>query len=277
MRTHKWRRVTALGAVCAGWLAGVSPASAAVMPGWECIPITAGQAVVSGGTGSAPACGAGTTPVLAPTYVASGVGGKPTVQFSGVNFQLLNGAGKTNSTNGAGNLVLGYDENPLGVAQTGSHDLVLGTGQTFTSYSDLLGGSANVAKGAYEAVFGHSNNATGSWSSVTGGWHNKVSATYASVSGGTNNSATSTAASVSGGCGNLAGTGTVSMPALCSDNVNYANSFTAVSGGTGNQASGLTSSISGGATNVASGFADSILGGRNQSLSTSYDTFPSGP
>lgn len=43
----------------------------AVVPGWECIPAAAGQAVVSGGTGNAPSCGAGTTPVLAPTYVSA--------------------------------------------------------------------------------------------------------------------------------------------------------------------------------------------------------------
>ncbi len=66
-------------------------ASAAVTPGWECIPATAGQPVVSGGTGAAPSCGAGNTPVLAPTYVSSGVGGKPTVQFSAVNVRSSTG------------------------------------------------------------------------------------------------------------------------------------------------------------------------------------------
>src|ERR1044072_2561489 len=53
-------------------------AASAVTPGWECIPTTAGQAVVSGGTGVTPACGAGSTAVLAPTLVSSGVGGEPT-------------------------------------------------------------------------------------------------------------------------------------------------------------------------------------------------------
>ena len=80
-----------------------SGALAAVTPGWECIPTSAGQAVVSGGTGSAPSCGAGATAVLAPTYVSSGVGGKPTVKFSAVNVQILNGAGSTASINGTGN------------------------------------------------------------------------------------------------------------------------------------------------------------------------------
>src|SRR5437763_14934618 len=76
--------------VCVGWLVLAGGALAAVTPGWECVPTTAGQAVVSGGTGAAPSCGTGETAVLAPTYVSSGVGGKPTVKFSAVNVQILN-------------------------------------------------------------------------------------------------------------------------------------------------------------------------------------------
>jgi hypothetical protein len=61
-----------------GLLLSMTGAALAATPGWECVPTTAGQAVVSGGTGAAPSCGAGTTVVLAPTFVSSGVGGKPT-------------------------------------------------------------------------------------------------------------------------------------------------------------------------------------------------------
>src|SRR5256885_13306260 len=108
---YMWAR-TGVAAFIAAVFACVCPAAwGAVTPGWECIPTTAGQAVVSGGTGSAPSCGAGSTAVLAPTYVPSGAGGKPTVQFAAVNVQIVNGAGKTESVNGKGNLVLGYDEN----------------------------------------------------------------------------------------------------------------------------------------------------------------------
>src|SRR5438094_794188 len=120
------RSVAAVAAVVvwAGLLAG--GALAAVTPGWECVPTAAGQAVVSGGTASAPSCGAGTTAVLAPTFISSGVGGGPTVQFAAVNVQVVNGAGATASVNGRGNLVVGYDENPSARPQTGSHDLILG-------------------------------------------------------------------------------------------------------------------------------------------------------
>src|ERR1700722_19819551 len=118
---------------------GEAQAGASVTPGWECIPLTAGQPVTSGGTGAAPSCASG-TPVLAPTYVASGVGGKPTVQLSAVNLQIIDGSGNTTTVNGTGNLVLGYDENPGSLSQTGSHDLVMGEHQAFTGASELLNG-----------------------------------------------------------------------------------------------------------------------------------------
>src|SRR5690349_23345621 len=117
-------KAAAAATIVLGW---ATPATAgATTPGWECIPATAGQAVVSGGTGSAPACAAGSTAVLAPTFVSSGVGGKPTVQFSGVNVQVVSGTGSTSGpVNGEGNLVVGYAENTSERTRTGSNDLVV--------------------------------------------------------------------------------------------------------------------------------------------------------
>ncbi len=59
------------------------------------------------------------------------------MQFPAVNVQIVNGTGKTASVNGTGNLVIGYDETPG--TQSGSHNLVLGTSQTYTSYDHLAG------------------------------------------------------------------------------------------------------------------------------------------
>ena len=72
--------------------------------------------------------------------VSEGIDKKPTVQFHGCNVQIVNGEGKTNSTNGAGNLVIGYDENPDARPQTGSHDLILGQNQEFTSFGGIVAG-----------------------------------------------------------------------------------------------------------------------------------------
>src|SRR5437764_12535738 len=106
MGASRCRRLLVAGGVVGGVFAVFAAgALAAVTPGWECVPTTAGQAVVSGGTGSAPSCGAGTTAVLAPTYLGSGVGGKPTVQFVAVNVQIVSGSGSTSGTvNGEGNV-----------------------------------------------------------------------------------------------------------------------------------------------------------------------------
>src|SRR5207302_1418225 len=143
-----------------------------VTPGWECVPTTAGQAVVSGGTGAAPSCGGNETAVLAPTYVSSGVGGKPTVKFSAVNVQIVSGSGATNGkVNGTGNLVIGYDEHAALLGQTGSHDLILGRNHSFSGFAELLGGYENIATGNYAAVLGSSNTASGTYATVTGG-HN---------------------------------------------------------------------------------------------------------
>src|SRR5437764_1129197 len=104
-----WARAGVAASVAAVFCCVTSTAWGAATPGWECVPATAGQPVLSGGTGSTPSCGAGTTSVLAPTFVAAGVGGKATVQLSGVNVQIVDGAGSTSTLNGTGNLVLGYD------------------------------------------------------------------------------------------------------------------------------------------------------------------------
>jgi hypothetical protein len=134
-------RIGLIAAAVAAAFGALCSAAFALAPGWECVPSTAGQAVTSGGTGSSLSCGSSSTAVLAPTYLAAGstgvVGGKATVQFSGVNVQIVNGLKLTATTNGAGNLVIGYDES-FGT-QTGSHNLVLGTSQSYTSPTGASG------------------------------------------------------------------------------------------------------------------------------------------
>src|SRR5207302_2518581 len=197
------RSVSRFGAVlvvCVGWLVLAGGALAAVTPGWECMPTAAGQAVVSGGTGSAPSCGAGKTAVLAPTYVPSGAGGKPTVQFAAVNVQILNGAGATASVNGEGNLVIGYDEHSSTRPQTGSHDLVLGLDHSFTGFAQLLDGYQNTATSNYSVVFGKLNTVAGPYQfeTVTGGQNNTTKNSGASVTGGAFNTAESSFSSING-------------------------------------------------------------------------------
>ena len=240
------RRVMLLLIAVGVMFAGVAAAAlGATTPGWECIPTAAGQAVVSGGTGAAPSCSSG-TPVLAPTYVSSGVGGKPTVQFTGVNVQVVNGTGTETIVNGTGNLILGYDEKPG--TQTGSHNLLLGgTSNSYTSYGGFLGGFGNKISEPYASILGGAaNTASGYTSTITGGYSNKTSTGYSTISGG---------------CSNITGTGTPTVNSLCTNVASYPHAFTSVPGGTGNQAEVTDASVSGGAYNLANDLYTSISGG----------------
>lgn len=193
------RRRVVLGLVLVG--CGVVPPAAwgSVTPGWECIPTAPQQPVLSGGTGNAPSCSAGTTAVLAPTYIASGVGGKPTVMFQAENVQVVSGSGSTYGTvNGEGNLVIGYAENPGGQLQSGSNNLILGYDNGWSGYGELVTGAYNSASGPFAAVFGVSDTASGVGSLVAGN-SNRATGSESSVLGGKNNTAGGARASVLGG------------------------------------------------------------------------------
>jgi hypothetical protein len=225
----------------------------ATTPGWECVPTTAGQAVVSGGTGTAPTCSAGSTAVLAPTYVKSGVGNKPTVQLSAVNLQVIDGTGATAQVNGTGNVVIGYSSNNDNYSRTGSHNLILGNQNGWNSYSDLIAGSTNRALAPFAAVLGYSNTASGQYASVTGGQTNTASGSAASVSGGQENVASESGGSVVGGCANQTGVS--------------ANSHNVSCPATGTNADNL---IAGGAFNAVQGFGNGLLAGNDDVVTASY-------
>ena len=252
------------------WTGVGGRAAAAVTPGWECIPTAAGQAVVSGGTGTSPSCGPGTTAVLAPTYVAAGVGGKPTVEFSTVNVQIVSGTGSTTgSLNGEGNLVVGYAENPVGRKRTGSNNLIVGSSSGWASYGEIVGGWNNLASGPYATVFGRGNTASGSYSSALGGQANVASGDSSSVGGGHYNLAFDPFASVDGGCQNVAGSANA-LTGSCSSGAE------AVLGGLANVASGLEADVAGGNENVASGPFSSVGGGAENAATDSWGAVAGG-
>jgi hypothetical protein len=176
-------------------------------------------------------------------YIESGVGGKPTIQFSGVNVQLVNGEGKTSAVNSEGNLVIGYDENAGKHAQTGSHDLILGDEQTFTSYGGILAGELNTATAPFASVTGgKANTASGEGSSASGGQHNVASGFDSSISGG---------------------------------QLNEAGFISSVSGGALNRATtGGTSWVGGGRQNTATGAFASIFGGKELKAEKEYEAIP---
>jgi hypothetical protein len=127
--------------------------------------------------------------------------------FSGMNVHIINGLGDTETTNGVGNLIVGYNETrgDGDDNHSGSHNLVVGSKQNFSSYGRLVAGQSNTISGKYACVSGGaSNTASGPGASASGGAYNTASGAYASVSGGASNTASGGSASVCGGENNTA-------------------------------------------------------------------------
>src|SRR5215469_8672935 len=178
------------------------------------------------------------------------------VQFRGVNVQIVNGTGSTSTidSKATGNLIIGYneaDDGNRGVCSdgtsqfqtecvlaggvwtrtlSGSHNLVVGSGNGYSSYGGM--------------VVGQDSLTTRKFAVVSGGQRNTASGDLSSVSGGQDNTAGGNFSSVSGGFGNTA-----------------SSSQSSVSGGESNTASAVASSVSGGSANTASGIGSSVSGG----------------
>ena len=129
------------------------------------------------------------------------------IHFSGVNIHINNGSGATDGkVNGLGNLIVGYNESQdPEINQSGSHNIVVGKGNNYTSYGGLVAGLNNSIGGMYSSVSGGRNNtAYGSHTSVSGGSNNVAAGKFSSVSGGWGNRSNGLNSNVSGGRGNSA-------------------------------------------------------------------------
>jgi hypothetical protein len=151
----------------------------------------------------------------------------------GKNVFIQDGSGQTDGGTGLGNLTIGY--NALrGFGQiderTGTHNLILGDLNNYSSFGGL--------------VIGYFNTISNEYTSVSGGFNNTASGRNASVSGGSFNAAKNTGSSISGGSGSAA------------EGVSAS-----VSGGFLNRAVGDSSSVSGGELRVAPAENDWVAGG----------------
>ena len=186
------------------------------------------------------------------------------ITFSGVNVHIVNGQAGTETTNGKGNLIVGYNELRGGDVRTGSHNVVVGRGHNFSSYGGIVAGQSNEISGAYACVTaGYLNVASGEKASVSGGYSNEASGQWASVSGGSGNDAIGSRSSVTGGGGNNA---TYDGDSVTGGFYNTANGGgSSVTGGQWNTASDFYACVTGGQNNTASGEQASVTGGRYNS------------
>lgn len=156
-----------------------------------------------------------------------------TYAITGRNVFILDGSGATDGGTGLGNLTIGYNGlRGFGSTnvRTGTHNLVLGDRNNYSSYGGLVAGEFNAISNEY--------------ATITAGFNNVASGRRAAVSGGSYNEATNTGASVSGGSFGLA----VGISAT-------------VSGGFLNRAEGDVATVGGGELRVAPGEKNWVAGG----------------
>lgn len=134
----------------------------------------------SGGSGSTtnPALTALAKYVTVDPNPINGVKG-PHVIFSGVNLHVRSGSGSTGDNGtplGLGNLIVGYNEGPPAPSadptsgRNGSHNIVGGTFNAFTSTGGIVLGTQNYTQGMYSSILGgEMNQAQGLSSSILGG------------------------------------------------------------------------------------------------------------
>jgi hypothetical protein len=241
------------------------------------------------------------------------------VYVTAANLHIVNGTGATDgAVNGLGNLIVGYNEPPLAQIggescslgqyttlqdctnnggiwalrhTSGSHNLVLGEANSYSSYGGIVAGHKNHVLAPNATIVGGENNFAREYSSsISGGYGNVASGVYASVSGGDTNTASGESASVSGGADNDASgartsvsggrfnkatgdysvvVGGGSIDSAPNGNEAWAN-YSVVTGGTRNVAGdksgtdrsyGIYSTVSGGESNRTSGYATAIGGG----------------
>jgi hypothetical protein len=127
------------------------------------------------------------------------------LRFIGCNVNVQSGGGDTGAMNGAGNLIVGYNESTAAQVRSGSHNLVVGPEHEYVSYGTMISGHQNTTSGRYSAVVGGRDNvAAGVASSMVSGRFNSATAAYAAALGGGYSVASGQSALVLGGNGNTA-------------------------------------------------------------------------
>lgn len=103
------------------------------------------------------------------------------VFLTNANLNIQNGVGATDTVNGAGNLVLGY--NALKATDNdriGSHNLIIGDLHAYSSYAGFVAGEENSILAPYATIAGGQQNFVRSnYAAILGGYHNYIDGTHA--------------------------------------------------------------------------------------------------
>ena len=120
--------------------------------------------------------------------------------FDGCDVQIVNGLDETETSNGTGNLIVGYNENDLEFDRGGSHYLVVGRNNGYSNFGGIVAGRSNQSLGDFANVTGGTDNTASDFAAhVSGGQFNDATGPTSSVTGGALNTASGFAATVGGG------------------------------------------------------------------------------
>ena len=214
-----------------------------------------------------------------------------TLVLSGLNLQVVNGTGTTDSENSLGNVIIGYNSSAVRPPRSGSHNLVIGDEHSYTRHSGLVSGFGNTLSAEFAFVGGGSENtASGKQAFVGGGSGNFAVGEDAFVGGSRLSIATGERAFVGGGIGAFVGGANSFVGGGQANRIGGfgagANSFIGggrsngiatdlgavaadvfIGGGGSNQADGFRSFVGGGTDNIANGGATFIAGGERNTAS----------
>ncbi len=172
------------------------------------------------------------------------VAGEDSLVVEDVNLHVRSGAGATDATvNGRGNLIVGYDEVGGSSDKSGSHNIVFGRGNSYTSYGGLVGGTNNDVHGNYSSVLaGSSNEVTGSRSAIVSGSSNTVESDRSAIVSGSSGTVDSNTAAILAGYNNEA-----------------SGTWSAIVAGSNNTTTGMDSVVVGGSNNEATGSQEVVV------------------
>ena len=191
------------------------------------------------------------------------------ITVGGANLQVTNGttgsmAYSGHTVNGLGNIILGFNESSMppnpAVTRTGSHNLVIGTGNEYTSHHCIVGGwNSKVTHTRSSVISGYMNEASGPSTCVISGVYNRATANNSVVLGGEENE--------------TVGSGVVGAinSVIVGGNRNIATgAATSLLGGNRNEVAGKNATIAGGAKNVCGGVAATLIGGEENISTANY-------
>jgi hypothetical protein len=223
------------------------------------------QAIESTGTSAAVLARLDALEATLDPFSLETVDGRRTVRISAANLQLVDGTGDTDGTpNGLGNLMIGYAESHAGLERGGSHNVVLGRDNEWSSFGGLVTGRYNRVAGEDTAVIGgRYSDTTGAGAVSIGGLGADVSGEGAVGVGGTENSLSGVHAVAVAGLRNEAN-GPHSL-AAGGWKVEASGDRATVIGGFHNDASGTGAVVAGGDSNTATAAATVAIGGADSS------------